>query len=110
MKPTQKITNYLLGFSLLVLAVALVFAERTRHKADAAIFHELTEARTAIALYRADAARLKPEIDSLRTMRKEMGELKRRLAIQNQITSRKNEILLKQVDSLNARLGIRPDF
>jgi phage I-like protein len=100
------------GLALLVLALAclLAYSHISREKAITVVQAQAQRAAKAVAVDSTKQAVLKPQIAALAT---EVVALKKKTAAQeitNILNARKSENLNKQIDSLNAVLGKRPDY
>jgi hypothetical protein len=108
MKPYQIILLCAIVAALVVAPFA--YYNQKRAKAEKAIERAATRATVAAAVDSATRARIRPLMDSLGRIM--AGYKSEQALIKSTITlnARKNENLNKQIDSLNARLGVRPRF
>lgn len=108
---TKQQVIYLVAAILVVAALATLFVRSNqRAKAEQAIERAATRATVAAAVDSATRARIRPLMDSLGRVfaayKSEQAAIKSTIIL----NARKNENLNKQIDSLNARLGVRPRF
>ena len=107
---TQQKINYAFAAALLALAALLFFKGRSDTAADKQVLAAAIRAERAVAVLSADTARLNQRT---RTLTKEVAEIKTQqtqLQIKILLNSKRNEIINKNIDTLNGRLGIRPRF
>lgn len=107
---TQQKINGVLLLAVVALIALMVWNHAADNRRDAVVASVGLKAAKAAAVDSATRARLKPYMDSvgreLATMKSEQSTIKSTIAL----NVRKNENLNKQIDSLNARLGVRPRF
>jgi len=96
--------------AVLLLVAANIYQANRRNKSDVIVAQLAGKVNTALAKDSAVQALLSAELVGLAERRKAIDAAIQKQAYETYKTRKNNEALEKQVDSLNRRLGIRPDF
>lgn len=107
---TQQKFNIAIVAVVLSLFGLLIWSDANRGKQDAAVLGASIRAEKAIAVFRADSARLAPVIVSITKQIQELQTQQSALQIRILLNTKRNEALNKNLDSINGRLGLRPRF
>lgn len=98
-------------FVAFVIVIAMLFwGERNRGIQDAKVLGAAIRAERAVAVFRADSARIVPIIAGLTKQIQFLQSQQNALQIRLILNQRKNEELNKNLDAVNGKLGIRPKF
>ena len=109
MTPQQKINTAFLG-ALLIIISLMFWAQVARQKQDARVLAAAIRSERAVAVDSANRIRLAPVVDSIK---RELGGIKTQqiqLQVKILLNTKRNESLNKQLDSVDAVLGLRPEF
>ena len=107
---TQQKTIAATIVAFVILAILLVWGERNRGIQDAKVLGAAMRAENAVAIFRADSARIVPIIAGITRQIEALQAQQNALQIRVILNQKRNENLNKNLDTVNGKLGIRPKF